>query len=164
MAASVPTVAAVMLKSFDRPKIVDALERFGVRADPRKCGKALKVQLFQLVHDQTPGNVVCDGMLVDGAPAHTPAAAAATAPGAKPSTASEGLLAPRRVGRGIHGRRHPLLGAADDITFSVRWANAAHSPVTQMNACGGVLWVFTDYTQLSLQQSNSPLRKGYSPS
>jgi hypothetical protein len=41
MAASVPTVAAVMLKSFDRPKIVEALELFGVRAAPAQtkvCG------------------------------------------------------------------------------------------------------------------------------
>ena len=61
MAASVPTVDAVMLESFGRQKM------------------------------------------------HDPAAAAGIAPGAKPSTASEGLLAPRRVGRGIHGRRHHLL-------------------------------------------------------
>ncbi len=34
MAASVPTVDAVMLKSFGRPKIMEALELFGVRAAP----------------------------------------------------------------------------------------------------------------------------------
>ncbi len=39
MAASVPTVDAVMLKSFGRPKIMEALELFGVRADARR-GKA----------------------------------------------------------------------------------------------------------------------------
>jgi len=41
------------------------------------------VQLVQLVHDQSPGSVVSDGMLVDGAPAYTPAAAADTTSGAK---------------------------------------------------------------------------------
>jgi len=37
MAASVPTVAAVMLKSFDRPKIVETLELFGVVTGLRIC-------------------------------------------------------------------------------------------------------------------------------
>jgi len=41
MAASVPTVDAVMLKSFGRPKIMEALELFGVRAAPMKGAKAL---------------------------------------------------------------------------------------------------------------------------
>ena len=51
-------------------------------------------------------------MLVDGAPAHAPAAAAATATGAKPSTASEGLLAILAASGGSF--------KADDITFSLR--------------------------------------------
>ena len=51
-------------------------------------------------------------MVVDGAPAHAPAAAAGTAPGAKPSTDSEGLLA-RLAASG-------WTFTADDITFSVR--------------------------------------------
>ena len=97
-----PTVDAVMRPAFGRPKIMEALELFGVRAAPRQ-------ELLQLIQDQAPGRVVGDGMVVDDAPAHAPAAAAGTAPGAKPSTASEGLLAPRLVGRGIHGRRHHLL-------------------------------------------------------
>ncbi len=46
----------------------------------------LKVQLLELVHDQTPGSVVGDGMLVDNSPAHTPAATASTTSCAKPST------------------------------------------------------------------------------
>jgi hypothetical protein len=49
MAASVPTVAAVMLRSFDRPKIVETMELFGVRVSPRKDTKAIKVQLLQLI-------------------------------------------------------------------------------------------------------------------
>jgi hypothetical protein len=80
------------------------------------------VQLLQLIIDQAPGSVVGDGMLVDGAPAHTPAAAAATAPGAKPSTASEGLLARLAASGGA-------LKADDIITFSV-WMmlnESAHS-------------------------------------
>jgi hypothetical protein len=36
MAALVPTVAAVMLKSFDRPKIVEALEQFTLVWRPRR--------------------------------------------------------------------------------------------------------------------------------
>jgi hypothetical protein len=51
-------------------------------------------------------------MVVDVAPAHAPAAAAGTAPGAKPSTASEGLLARLAASGGAF--------TADDITFSVR--------------------------------------------
>ena len=49
MAASVPTVDAVMLKSFGRPKIMEALELFGVRANARTGAKALKEQLLQLL-------------------------------------------------------------------------------------------------------------------
>ena len=79
---------------------------------PRKCVKSLKVQLLQLVHDQEPGSVVCDGMLVDGGPVHTPAAAAATAPVDNPSTASEGLLYCLVSSGGTF--------KADNITFSVR--------------------------------------------
>ena len=89
MAASVPTVDAVMLKSFGRPKIMEALELFGVRANARTGAKALKEQLLQLIQDQAPCRMVGDGMVMNGAPAHAPAAAAGTAPGAKPSTASE---------------------------------------------------------------------------
>ncbi len=51
-------------------------------------------------------------MVMNGAPAHAPAAAAGTAPGAKPSTASEGLLARLATSGGAF--------TADDITFSVR--------------------------------------------
>ena len=112
MAALMPTVDAVMRPAFGRPKIMEALELFGVRAAPRQGAKALKEQLLQLIQDQAPGRVVGDGMVVDGAPAHAPAAAAAIAPGAKPSAVTEGLLA-----------RLPASGGAfkaDDITFSVR--------------------------------------------
>ena len=107
-----PTVDAVMRPAFGRPKIMEALELFGVRAAPRQGAKALKEQLLQLIQDQAPGRVVGDGMVVDGAPAHAPAAAAGTAPGAKPSTASEGLLARLAASGGAF--------TADDITFSVR--------------------------------------------
>ena len=100
-----PTVDAVMRPAFGRPKIMEALELFGVRAAPRQ-------ELLQLIQDQAPGRVVGDGMVVDGAPAHAPAAAAGTAPGAKPSTASEGLLARLAASGGAF--------TADDITFSVR--------------------------------------------
>ena len=62
MAASVPTVDEVMLKSFGRPKIMEALELFGVRANARTGAKALKEQLLQLIQDQAPGRVVGDGM------------------------------------------------------------------------------------------------------
>ena len=82
---------------------------------PRRPGqgvKTIKEQLLQLIQDQEPGRVVGDGMVVDGAPAHAPAAAAGTAPGAKPSTASEGLLARLAASGGAF--------TADDITFSVR--------------------------------------------
>jgi hypothetical protein len=112
MAASVPTVDAVMLKSFGRPKIMEALELFGVRANARTGAKALKEQLLQLIQDQAPCRMVGDGMVMNGAPAHAPAAAAGTAPGAKPSTASEGLLARLAASGGAF--------TADDITFSVR--------------------------------------------
>ncbi len=61
--------------------------------EERKGAKALKAQLLQLIQDQAPGRMVGDGMVMNGAPAHAPAAAAGTAPGVKPSTASEGLLA-----------------------------------------------------------------------
>ena len=112
MAALMPTVDAVMRPAFGRPKIMEALELFGVRAAPRQGAKALKEQLLQLIQNQAPGRVVGDGMVVDGAPAHAPAAAAGTAPGAKPSTASEGLLARLAKSGGAF--------TADDITFSVR--------------------------------------------
>ena len=42
---------------------------------PEEIRQDNQVQLLQLVHDQRPGSVVGDGMLVDGTPAHTPAAA-----------------------------------------------------------------------------------------
>ena len=64
MAASVPTVDAVMLKSFGRPKIMEALELFGVRANARTGAKALKEQLLQLIQDQTPCRMVGDGMVM----------------------------------------------------------------------------------------------------
>ena len=112
MAAFMPTVDAVMRPAFGRPKIMEALELFGVRAAPRQGAKALKEQLLQLIQNQAPGRVVGDGMVVDGAPAHAPAAAAGTAPGDKPSTASEGLLARLAASGGAF--------TADDITFSVR--------------------------------------------
>ena len=67
-----PTVDAVMRPAFGRPKIMEALELFGVRAAPRQGAKALKQQLLQLIQDQAPGRVVGDGMVVDGAPAHAP--------------------------------------------------------------------------------------------
>ena len=60
-----PTVDAVMRPAFGRPKIMEALELFGVRAAPRQ-------ELLQLIQDQAPGRVVGDGMVVDGAPAHAP--------------------------------------------------------------------------------------------
>ena len=107
-----PTVDAVMRPSFGRPKIMEALELFGVRANARTGAKALKEQLLQLIQDQAPGRVVGDGMVVDGAPAHAPAAAAAIAPGAKPSAVTEGLLARLAASGGAF--------KADDITFSVR--------------------------------------------
>ena len=61
-----PTVDTVMRPSFGRPKIMEALELFGVRAAPRQGAKALKEQLLQLIQDQAPGRVVGDGMVVDG--------------------------------------------------------------------------------------------------
>ena len=64
MAASVPTVDAVMHKSFGRPKIVEALQLFGFRAAPMKGAKALKAQLLQLIQDQAPGRMVGDGMVM----------------------------------------------------------------------------------------------------
>jgi hypothetical protein len=112
MATPAPTVAVVMQRSFSRAKIVEALELFGIRANARTSAKALKVQLVQLIQDQAPCSVVSDGMLVDGAPAHAPAAAAAIAPGAKPSAVSEGLLARLAASGGAF--------KADDITFSVQ--------------------------------------------
>ena len=72
---------------------MEALELFGVRANARTTAKTLKVQLVQLIQDQAPCSVVGDGMLVDSAPTHAPAAAAAIASGSKPSAVSEGLLA-----------------------------------------------------------------------
>jgi hypothetical protein len=68
-----------------------------------------------------PCSVVGDGMLVDSATAHAPAAAAAIAPGAKPSAVSEGLLARLAASGGAF--------KADDITFSVRTMldESAHS-------------------------------------
>jgi hypothetical protein len=42
MAALMPTVDAVMRPAFGRPKIMEALELFGVRAAPRQGAKALK--------------------------------------------------------------------------------------------------------------------------
>jgi hypothetical protein len=92
MATQAPTVAAVMQKSFSRANIVEALELFGVRANTRTSAKAFKVQLVQLIQDQAMCSVVGDGMLVDSAPAHAPAAAVAITPGAKPSAVTEGLL------------------------------------------------------------------------
>ncbi len=85
---------------------------FCVRAAPRKGVKTLQAQLLQLIQDQAPGRVVGDGMVVDGAQAHAPAAAAGTASGAKPSTASEGLLESLATSVGA--------STSDNITFSVR--------------------------------------------
>jgi hypothetical protein len=59
MAALMPTVDAGMRPAFGRPKIMEALELFGVRAAPRQ-------ELLQLIQDQAPGRVVGDGMVVDG--------------------------------------------------------------------------------------------------
>jgi hypothetical protein len=42
---------------------------------PEEIRQDYQVQLLRIVHDQRPGSVVGDGMLVDGTPAHTPAAA-----------------------------------------------------------------------------------------
>jgi hypothetical protein len=70
MAAPVPTEAMVMQKSFNRPRIVEALEMFGVRADARKGARALQAQLLQLIRDQAPCRVGGDGMLVD--PSNSP--------------------------------------------------------------------------------------------
>jgi hypothetical protein len=92
MVAPALMVAEVMVKSFDRLKKVESMELFGVLAVPRKYAKTFKVQLLQLIHDQLTGSVVSDGMLVDCATAHTPAAVATTVTGAKTSTVSEGLL------------------------------------------------------------------------
>jgi hypothetical protein len=121
MATPAPTVAAVMQRSFSRANIVEALELFGVRANARTSAKALKVQRVQLIQDQAPCSVVGDGMLVDSAPAHASAAAAAIAPGAKPSAVTEGLLARLAASGGAF--------KADDITFSVRTMldESAHS-------------------------------------
>jgi hypothetical protein len=69
------------------------------------------VHLVQLIQDQAQGIVVGAGMLVDGVPAHAPAAAAGTAPGAKTSTVSEGLLARLAASGGAF--------KADYIMFSV---------------------------------------------
>jgi hypothetical protein len=77
-----------------------------------KGAKVLKAKLLQLNQDQAPGRMVSDGMVMNGAPAHAPAAAAGTVSGAKPSTASEGLLAHLAASGGAF--------TADDITFSVR--------------------------------------------
>ncbi len=81
---------------------------------PEEIRQDDQVQLLQLVHDQTPGIVVDDGMLVDCMPGHTPAATAATVTGAKPSTASEGLL----VCLASSGGAFKAL-IDDDITFLV---------------------------------------------
>ena len=109
MATPAPTVAAVMQRSFSRAHTVEALDLFGVCADARTSAKALKVQLVQLIQGQAPCSVVGDGMLVDSAPAHAPAAAAAIAPGAKPSAVTEGLLARLAASGGAF--------KADDMTF-----------------------------------------------
>jgi hypothetical protein len=121
MATPAPTVAAVMQRSFSRAHTVEALELFGVRADARTSAKALKVQLVQLIQGQAPCSVVGDGMLVDSAPAHAPAAAAAIAPVAKPSAVTVGLLARLAASGGAF--------KPDDITFSVRTMldESAHS-------------------------------------
>ena len=74
-----PTVAAVMERSFNRAKIVEDLQLFGVLANAKAPAKALKEQLVQLnIQDQGQVGVIGADMLVDGAPAHAPAAAAAT--------------------------------------------------------------------------------------
>jgi len=97
MAASVPTVAMVMQKSFNRPRIVEALEMFGVRAHARTGAKALQAQLLQLIREGG------DGKLVDGA-----AAAARVEPRAATQSLMERLAASGGTFK------------ADDITFSVR--------------------------------------------
>ncbi len=95
MATPAPTVGAMMQRSFSRAHTVEALELFGVRADASTSAKALKVQLVQLIQRQAPCSVVGDGMLVDSAPAHAPAAAERScssrciAPGDKPSAVTE---------------------------------------------------------------------------
>jgi hypothetical protein len=62
MATPAPTVADVMQRSFSRANIVEALELFGVRANARTTATTLKVQLVQLIQDQAPCSVVCDGI------------------------------------------------------------------------------------------------------
>ncbi len=81
------------------------LELFGVRANARTGAKALKEQLLQLIQDQAPGRVV----VVDGAPAHAPAEAAAIAPGAKPSAVTEGLLARLAASHSSRSRKRLVL-------------------------------------------------------
>ena len=103
MAAPVPAVAMVMQKSFNRPRIVEALEMFGVRADAREGARALQAQLFQLIRDQAPCRVGGDGMLVDGA---------AAVARVESRTATQSLLERLAASGGTF--------RADDITCSVR--------------------------------------------
>jgi hypothetical protein len=102
-----------MQSSFSRTHIVEALELFGVRANARTSAKAIKVQLVQLIQDQTQCSVVGDGILVNGVPAHDPAAAAAIATGAKPSVVSEGLLTSLAGRAGPSSRQYHLFGVDD---------------------------------------------------
>ena len=101
MAAPVPTVAMVLQKSFNRPRIVEALEKFGVRADARKGAKALQAQLLQLIQDGAPCRECDDAILVDGAD---------TVARNKPNTATQSLLERLVASSGTF--------SADDITFS----------------------------------------------
>jgi hypothetical protein len=65
-----PTVAAVMNRSFDKAKIVEALQLFGVHANSKDAAKALREQLVQLIiQDQGQGGVIGAGMLLDCASA-----------------------------------------------------------------------------------------------
>ena len=152
MAASVPTVDAVMLKSFGRPKIVEALQLFGVRAAPMKGAKALKAQLLQLIQDQAPCRMVGDGMVMNGAPAHAPAAAAGTAPGAKPSTASEGYIyiyiyvykyiafVARRGQMPQHQHPNALVGKLlMQLLMHIFWLNAATLKADTRNTTGACM-------------------------
>ena len=62
MAMPVPTVAAVMQRSFSRANIMEALELFCVRANTRTSAKSLKVQLVnQLIQDQSSCSVGLQG-------------------------------------------------------------------------------------------------------
>ena len=92
-----------MQKSFNGPRIVEALEMFGVRADARKGARALQAQLLQLIRDQAPCRVGGDGMLVDGA---------AAVARVESRTATQSLLERLAASGGTF--------RADDITFSVR--------------------------------------------